>query len=245
MIRELARTLFTTGTVGGLTATIGPVVIGLSVKDEALPDPIIRLWARGILKSADVRVRVRGASNLPERAAILVCNHQSHFDALLILANVPRHVRFVAKAELFKIPLFGAALAAAGNVKVDRSGGEHDRRAMSGAVRALRNGTNILFFAEGTRSSDGVLRPFKKGAAVLALQAGVPLVPMAVAGTKDILTKGSSFVRGGRPAALCIGEPLSTGGLSVDDRDALTDSARQAVEALYSDARALVAAPYR
>jgi 1-acyl-sn-glycerol-3-phosphate acyltransferase len=237
VIRDLVRTALTGGAVTGLTTALGPVVIGLSLKDEALPDPVLRFWARGILAAASVRDEVHGLENLPGLSCVLACNHQSHFDSLVILANVPKHIRFVAKAELFKIPVFGQAMTAVGNVKVDRTGGENDRRAMSGAIEAVQGRTSILFFAEGTRSEDGVLGRFKKGAAMLALQAGVPLVPMAVAGTKDILTKGSRFVHAGKRAALCIGEAIDTGGMTPDDRDALTARARQAVELLYAEAQ--------
>jgi 1-acyl-sn-glycerol-3-phosphate acyltransferase len=237
VIRDIVRTALTGGTVTGLTTTLGPVVIGLSFKDEALPDPIIRFWARSILTAASVTDEVHGLENLPGTSCVLVCNHQSHFDSLVILANLPKHVRFVAKAELFKIPVFGQVMTAVGNVKVDRTGGEHDRRAMTDAIDAVRGRTSILFFAEGTRSEDGVLGRFKKGAAMLALQAGVPLVPMAVAGTKDILTKGSRFVHAGKRAALCIGEAIDTQGMTADDRDALTARAREAVEGLYGEAQ--------
>jgi 1-acyl-sn-glycerol-3-phosphate acyltransferase len=110
---------------------------------------------------------------------------------------------------------------------------------MTDAVQAVRERTNILFFAEGTRSPDGTLAPFKKGAAILALQAGVPIVPMAVAGTKDIMRKGAALIRGGCSTALCIGEPISVEGLAIDDREALTAKARAAVEQLYGRALSL------
>jgi 1-acyl-sn-glycerol-3-phosphate acyltransferase len=169
VIRDIFRTALTGGAVTGLTGALVPAVIGLSLKDEALPDPLIRFWARGILAAASVQDEVHGLENLPGQTCVLVCNHQSHFDSLVILVNLPKHVRFVAKAELFKIPVFGQAMTAVGNVKVDRTGGEHDRRAMAGAIEAVQSRTSVLFFAEGTRSEDGVLGPFKKGAAMLAL----------------------------------------------------------------------------
>jgi 1-acyl-sn-glycerol-3-phosphate acyltransferase len=245
LIRELARTAWVGSVVTGLTSTLCPLIVALAGKDEYAPDPVIRAWANGILLAAGVRDHLEGLEHMPQRTSVYVCNHQSHFDALLILGRLPRHIRFVAKAELFKVPVFGAAMAAAGNVKVDRAGGSHDRHAMAEAIEAVRERTNILFFAEGTRSEDGLMKAFKRGAATLALQAGVPLVPMAVAGTKDILTKGTLRVRGGQKAALCVGEAIQTEGLAIDHRDELTERVREAVVALYARAQGVVDASAR
>lgn len=239
-MNDLLRSAVTGGLVVGLTGTLAPVVSLLSVRDEELPDPLIRFWAKSILRSAGVRGVARGLERLPRGNFVLALNHQSHFDVLMVLANVPRHLRFVAKAELFRIPVFGPALKAIGNIPVARKGGGSDRESMREAAEAARERVNIVFFAEGSRSDDGRLRPFKKGAAVLAIQAGVPLVPAAVAGTGRILPKKSLRVHGGHTAALVIGEPLSTEGLTAEDRDALTERAHGAVSALLEEANALV-----
>jgi 1-acyl-sn-glycerol-3-phosphate acyltransferase len=99
---------------------------------------------------------------------------------------------------------------------------------------------DIAFFPEGTRSPDGVLKSFKKGAAVLALNAGVPIVPLAVAGTRHILPKGSLRIHSGRKAALLVGQPISVEGRSLADRDALTEASRRAVASLLQEANAIV-----
>ena len=125
-----------------------------------------------------------------------------------------------------------------GFIKVDRKGGPEDRQTLQETVKAVRERTSVLFFAEGTRSEDGQLLPFKKGAALLALQAQVPLVPVAVAGTRHILVKGSAFVHGGKRVALRVGEPLSTAGLEEGARADLTQRVRQSVEALLAEAEA-------
>jgi len=207
--------------------------------DRERPDPLIRLWARSILRAAGVEVEVRGMERLPAGHCVMVCNHQSHFDVLVMVSELKRHLRFVAKAELFKIPLFAQAMRATDNIKVDRSGGENDRQALAEAIPALRERMDIAFFPEGTRSRDGVLRPFKKGAAVLALSAGVPILPMAVAGTRHIVPKGSLRIHGGRRAALVVGEPISVEGRSLDDRAALTEASRSAVARLMDEASAI------
>ena len=113
---------------------------------------------------------------------------------------------------------------------------------MEGAVAAVRERGSILFFPEGTRSADGVLRPFKKGAAKLAIGAQVPVVPLAVAGTSSILHRGEFLVHGGRKVVLRVGEAIPTVGLTAEDRDVLTEAARESVGKLLVKAEADVAA---
>ena len=161
--------------------------------------------------------------------AFFVSNHQSHFDAPLLFANLPGHVRFVGKAELFKIPVFGFGLERAASSRWTAPAAPGDRQVLAESVSAVRERTSILFFAEGTRSDDGVLLPFKKGAAVLALDAQVPIVPVGVAGTRHILPKGSVWIRGGKPVVLRVGKPIPTEGLSMNYRAGLTERAREAV----------------
>jgi 1-acyl-sn-glycerol-3-phosphate acyltransferase len=238
---DILATALTYGTVTALTATLGPMASAVALGDPRRADPLIRLWARGILKSADVRLDVAGLEHLPpEGQFVMVVNHQSHFDAVVLFSVIERHMRFVAKAELFKIPVFGTAIRVTGNLKVDRKGGEHDREVMREAAEAVRERVSIVFFAEGTRSDDGVLRPFKKGAAALAVTAQVPLLPVALWGTKDILPKGGKSVRGGRRVALRMGPPLSPAGLTLADRDAFTTRAHAAVAKLLREAEEAV-----
>jgi 1-acyl-sn-glycerol-3-phosphate acyltransferase len=217
------------------TAVVGPAVVALAFGDELAPDPLLRLWCNNLLRAAGVRDEVHGLERLPAGNAVYVCNHQSNFDPVLIYARLGKHLRFIAKRELFKIPIFGAALRATGMIPVDRSGSERDKKAIGRAVEAVvQKRTSLLFFAEGTRDPNGELRPFKKGAAILALSAQVPLVPLAVAGTKDVMHKQSLLIHGGRPTVLWVGEPISTAGKSLQDRDALTEEAHAAVEQLLS-----------
>lgn len=240
MIRDFFHTVATGGAAFGLTAVLGPVATAVSMKDQKLSDPVARTWARGILGSAGVKVVTSGLEKLPVGTAIYVSNHQSHFDVPVIFSEVPRHIRFVAKAELYRIPILGAAMKAIGCIKVDRRGGGKDRETMAAAVNDVREKVSILFFAEGTRSDDGVLKPFKKGAFMLALQAGVPIVPMAIAGTRHILPKGGKWVHGGQRAAIVIGDPIPTAGMSIDQREGLTQQTHAAVAALLEEANRMV-----
>ncbi len=222
------------------TAVVAPLVVALSFVNETAPDPLLRLWCNNLLRASGMRIEVQGRERLPAGHAVYVCNHQSNFDPVLVYASLRKHLRFIAKRELFKIPIFGAALRATGMIPVDRTGSDRDKQAIAKAVDAVRTRVSILFFAEGTRDPEGRLRPFKKGAAVLAIQAQVPLVPLCVAGTKDVLHKQSILVHGGRPAVLVVGEPISTAGMTLQDRDRLTDQAHAVVAQLLASASAWV-----
>lgn len=237
MIRDLVHTAVTAGALVGLTSTLAPVVSVLAIPDPKNADPLMRFYAGSILRAAGVRHRVIGLENIPGANCIFVCNHQSHFDALLLFHYLPKHARFVAKAELFKIPIFGHALKATGMIRVERTGGDKDRETINDAVSAVRERVSVIFFPEGTRSEDGTLKPFKKGAALLAIQAGAPVVPIAVAGTKEILPKGSKWIHGGQRAVLMVGEAMSTTGLTLNDRDALTDRMQQEIGKLLTKAQ--------
>ena len=232
MIRDLLHTLATYAAVAS-SAVVGPIVVVVSPGQPERADPIIRLWCNAVLGGAAVRDEVHGLENLPRTTCVFACNHQSNLDAPFIFSRLPKHIRFVAKKELYRIPLFGAGVRAMGNIRVERTGGsEADHQAIAAAVAQVRTRTSVLFFAEGTRSTDGRLREFKKGAAILAIDSQVPLVPLAVAGAHAITPKGGLWVHGGRPLVLHVGKPIPTTGLTRTDRDSLTRQAHDAVAAL-------------
>ncbi|RPH72447.1 MAG: 1-acyl-sn-glycerol-3-phosphate acyltransferase [Myxococcaceae bacterium] len=231
---ELLHTVATYAAVGS-SAVVGLVVIALSPGRPERADPVIRGWCNAVLAAAGVREDVQGLENLPAGTCVLVCNHQSNFDAPFVFTRLPKHIRFVAKREIYRIPIFGAAVKAMGNIRVERTGSDADHQRIEAAVQQVRTRTSILFFAEGTRSTDGKLRPFKKGAAILATDAQVPIVPVAVAGAHEITPKGGLWVHSGRPLVLRVGKPIPTTGLTRDDRDSLTEQAHDAVAALLEE----------
>lgn len=235
-MRDWLHTVATSGAVLA-TGIYGPVAAGVSLLNEFWADPVIKSWADNILSAAGTTVHVRGLEKLPPGSCIFASNHQSNFDPVLIFASIPKHMRFVAKAELFRIPLFGSWLKRTGNIRVERNGSDKDRKRLAESVATVRERVSVMFFPEGHRSKDGQLRPFKKGAAMLAIQAQVPLVPLAVAGTLEILPPGRRKICGGRHAALVVGEPISTEGMTELHRDALTERAHDAVAALLQEAQ--------
>jgi 1-acyl-sn-glycerol-3-phosphate acyltransferase len=202
-----------------------------------------RLWSPVYLWSAGARlVVVRGGEALdPDEPFVFVANHGSYLDIPALFLALPRFdVRFVAKRELMWVPLLNFYLWRLGCPIVDR--GNHARavRTMARAGRKIREGTPVFVFAEGTRTSTGALRPFKKGAAVLALEAGVRPVPVAIHGSYPILNKVRFAVRPGT-LRVAVGDPLDVSALTLADRDALTALLRARVEERYAALEALAA----
>lgn len=239
-MRRALRTLWAGGATVGLTGMASTAVAFLSFINSRAADPVVFFWADHILRASGVRTVARGVDLLPPTNFVLAVNHQSNFDVMVLFRHIHRHMRFVAKAQLRKLPVFGFAAEKAGNIFVDRDGGSGDKSKLHDAATKVREQVSVCFFAEGTRSEDGLLKPFKKGAAIMALEAQVPLVPAAVAGTHRILEKGSAIIHA-RPAALVVGPPIPTAGLTLDARDELTQRAHDDVKRLLAEANQLVA----
>jgi 1-acyl-sn-glycerol-3-phosphate acyltransferase len=151
-------------------------------------------YAMGALRLADrlvgMRVRAEGLQNIPSGVCIFVANHASNVDALALVPAIPRRVGLLAKKEVFRIPVLSAAMRLAKFVPVDRSDREAAAVSVDIAVERLKEGLSFLVFAEGTRSPDGRLRPFKKGTFLMAIRAGVPIVPTSLIGTQNLMRKG-------------------------------------------------------
>jgi 1-acyl-sn-glycerol-3-phosphate acyltransferase len=208
-------------------------------KSDDLPcrcEEIPRRWARFILRLADVRLEVENLERIvPDRPQILVANHTSYFDVLALCHIVPGKVRYVGKQELTKIPFFGPAWMACGNISIDRQDKARAMESLALARRRLEEDRpTVILFPEGTRSPTGELRAFKKGAFVLAIQTGTEVVPAAILGTRGIMRKGSWAIHRGRTIRVRIGEPISVAGLRMEDRNELTRRAHAAVAALQS-----------
>jgi 1-acyl-sn-glycerol-3-phosphate acyltransferase len=207
-----------------------------------LVNRLYREFARVALFGCGARVRSNGDAHLDaSECYVFVSNHVSNLDPVAILLALRRHaVRFVAKQELARVPLFGAALRSTGNIIVARSDTRRDLAALDEAQRELLRQVSVLFFAEGTRSRDGELGPFKRGAAAFALRAGMSLVPVGVHGTHDILPRGV-FVRGAGKVGVSVGEPISVAGRGFEDRAALTQELFEAVARQIERARGFAA----
>jgi 1-acyl-sn-glycerol-3-phosphate acyltransferase len=218
------------------------IVLCLLVPGGGALMPLGRVWSRLVLGSARVRVRASYDARLdPRRACVYASNHQSQFDIPALVVTMPADFRMVAKRSLLYVPVFGWALWLAGFVFVNRSNRDQAIRSLKRAARRLHRGTSIVVFAEGTRSRDGGLLPFKRGGFVMAIEAGVPVVPVAIRGGRHILPKGSLRVRPGT-IEVHFGAPLETSGYDYESRDALMEEVRRAiVSALSPDEAAAIA----
>ena len=157
-----------------------------------------KLWSILLLGSAGVRLTSIFETPLEKgRGYIFMSNHQSMYDVPVLISGMPGEVRFLTKKSLFRIPIFGWALHASGFIPVDRQDRRSGRRAMDDAARLLERGVSVMIFPEQTRSPDGRILPFRRGAFLIARRAGVPIVPIGVRGTRDIRPKGSYWVRPG------------------------------------------------
>jgi len=191
-----------------------------------------RVWAPVLLLFGPVRLRVEGRERLdPSRAYFFAANHQSWVDVPALFAALPVPVLFLAKRELARIPLLGRFMEAMGMVYVDRTDRRESVRTVSQAAGRLQEGWSILSFPEGTRSRDGGIQRFKTATFAAALEAGVPVVPVALEGPARILPRGGFRARPG-VIRVKLGEPIPTAGLTRDDRAEVARQAQAAVEGL-------------
>ena len=193
------------------------VLISLFSRTGNIPHLLARLWARFTLWCARVRVEMKGEENIPRGPAVYMANHVSHFDVFAILGHLNVQFRWTAKKELYSIPLLGLAMRRAGYIMIDRSNHERALASMRVAAEKIRGGASIVIFPEGTRSCDGRLQyPFKKGGFHLAVQAGVPIVPITIVGSREVLPKHGKRVKPGT-ITMNVGRPIETAGRSVEE----------------------------
>lgn len=226
-----ARTAVIVAWVVAATLVLGLLTIALSLSASTAHGVhrVARAWARSILRVSGVRVRVREMERIePERAFIFMSNHQSNFDIPVLLGHLPVPFRWLAKAELFKIPIFGRAMRGAGYIPIDRADRPSAIESLRQAGGAARGGISVVIFPEGTRSLDGTLKPFKKGGFVMAIEAGVPIVPVALRGTFDIMPKNRLRIQP-RDVTMTIGKPIATTGFTLLTKEALMNEVRTAL----------------
>ncbi|HYG99176.1 MAG TPA: lysophospholipid acyltransferase family protein [Terriglobales bacterium] len=180
------------------------------------------------VRIAGVRVEVVGRARLDaQRSYLYMSNHTSNLDPPLLIPLIPKRTSVLVKKELFRIPVFGQAMRIGSLVPVDRSNRERAIESLRQAHSVLKSGISMTIFVEGTRSRDGRLLPFKKGPFYLAMDTGVPIVPVTIAGTYDLLPKGRIFARPGT-VRVVFHEPVDPAWFG-DDRDALVATVRNAI----------------
>lgn len=236
------RTLLATVT-GNLYLLFGTIFFSvLSILAAPIPprgnwtNRVARLWAKGLLAASWIRLEVRNAPSGGELTGnadrfVIMANHQSLFDIPALLAAIPGQSRFIAKSSLFKIPVFGWAMALGGFIPVDRKDRSTARASFASALDRLSRGASIVLFPEESRSLDGKVRPFRRGGFLMALKSGLPIVPVGIHGTLAVQSRRSFLIRP-RTVTVHFGEVVPLAGRSIRDLRGLAAEVREKVAIL-------------
>lgn len=201
---------------------VGPPLLVYTVLTKD-PDPIYWGGVKGVMffvRAVGVRVRVKGTERIPKDVCLFVANHTSSADAPAIVGAIPRRVAILLKESLFQWPIVGQAFRSAHFIPVKRSARDSAVASVEKATEAMKAGQSFLIYPEGTRSPDGRLQEFKKGAVVMAIKAGVPIVPMVCSGAHRIMEKRSLVIRPGEIVVEFL-EPLDASRYTFEERDVL------------------------
>ncbi len=240
----MIRTAFVGFFLGLWTLVFGPVMILYTLITRSAT---LMYWVgvKGVVwitRLAGLRVRVEGRENIPPGTCVFVANHTSNADAAAIVGAIPRRLGIFGRKTLFDIPIVGIAFRLANFVPVDRGNRDAARQSVDLAVKYIKGGQSFLFYPEGTRSPDGRLLPFKKGGFLMAIRAGVPIVPVACSGAHRVMAKNSLIIHAGQ-VTVRFGKAIDVTGYTSERRDELARVVHEVIAAeLPEDQRPLVAA---
>jgi 1-acyl-sn-glycerol-3-phosphate acyltransferase len=207
------------------------VVINIFSTAEKHGRRIGRSWAKLLLYISGVKIEIIGAENIVSgKPHVIMANHQSDFDILICMAGIPLDFIWTAKKELFHVPVFGKAMRASGFIEIDRQDHEKAIKSLAQAAEKLREGISVASFPEGTRSRDGRLLPFKQGMFYLAIQTGIPIVPISIIGSGKIMSKTSWQVNRGE-IIMVIDKPIDVSGDTIETRAPLMEKVRDVIAA--------------
>ena len=200
------------------TAVVCPILVATAGVSQRRAYHLSQVWARVNLFVCGARVYARRLAALdPARPYVFMSNHRSQFDILAVVAALPEfQLRWVAKKELTRVPIFGWALQHTGHIIIDRSDHAQAVASLSAAREQMRNGVSVVIFPEGTRGPPDGLLPFKKGGFMLALEAGFPIVPLAIRGSEQVLPRHSWWIGSG-DIEVVVGPPLAVTGVERDE----------------------------
>jgi 1-acyl-sn-glycerol-3-phosphate acyltransferase len=230
MLRTIWVVFFTIlVTIPFATATI---FVALFRSNSRIIDWITRTWGASIVRAAGIELRTRNLELLDRNQRyILIANHYSYFDIPVIFAAIPQPIRFMAKVSLFKIPIFGWAIGRAGFIPIDRKNRRTAVKSFDLAAARIRKGNTIVVFPEEGRSRERAMRPFQRGGFLLALKSELPIVPIAIDGTFDVMPAGRMRVKPG-VVTVTATPPIPTAGLSVRDKGELAAESRSRIQKL-------------
>lgn len=211
------------------TFVFGLVALAIAPVSHRASFQVGTAWAWLLCRVNFTRVRLVGRENARRgQAYVIMSNHQSHFDVLAFYGHWGRQFRWVMKQELRRVPVLGAATAAYGNIFIDRSNREKAIEGLKAARPLFEQGISVMIFPEGTRSTDGRMREFKKGGFLLAIDAGLPILPVSITGTHRILPGRRMWLRPGK-VRITVHPPIETAGFAPEDRDRLMAVVRAAI----------------
>ena len=228
----MLRTLFIAAFLSLYILIVGPplLVYTLITKD---PDPIYWAGIKGVMffvRAVGVKVRVLGVERIPPGVCLFAANHTSSADAPAVVGAIPRRIAVLLKESLFKWPIVGQAFRSAHFIPVNRSAHESAVASVEKATEAMRAGQSFLIYPEGTRSPDGRLQRFKKGAVVMAIKAGVKIVPIACSGAQKVMEKRSMVIHPGEILVEFL-EPIDASQYTLEERETLNEKIRAALAA--------------
>ncbi len=218
----------------GFTAIFGSfsLLASLFETDGKWQHRIAQRWARVLVRAGGARLNIIHPERLQPQLAVYACNHLSYMDTPVLFGSLPFQFRIVARHDLWKLPFIGWHLRRSGQVPVNVDNPRASIASLSSAVRTLKAGMPLVIFPEGGRSRDGHLAPFLNGPAFMAIRAQVPIVPMALIGTHELLPIHAGELHP-VPVTLAVGEPIPTTGLSMKEVDSLTQQLMDAIANLY------------
>jgi 1-acyl-sn-glycerol-3-phosphate acyltransferase len=228
----MIRTLFTfVFAAVGVVTIMPPLIVWTMISgDVQLMYDVFIGAVRVALRIAGIQVRAEGVENIPAGTCVFASNHCSNLDPVAMVPKIPQRVSLLAKTDVFKIPILSKAFRQGGVIPVDRKNREAAAESVDEAVESLKRGLSFVIFTEGTRSRDGRLQPFKRGAFVMAIRAGVPVVPVSLAGTQKLLRKGDWKLYPGE-VTVKFGLPLDASQYAMEDRQRLLEETYEAVAA--------------
>lgn len=232
-VTQILRLIFGAVTITIVTLVFAPPLILISLfTSSGRPGYIIaRIWCWTASRSLGISSSVQGAERAdPKTSYIITPNHQSNLEIMSLVLTLPTPYRWVIKKELLKIPMFGWALGRTGAVSIDRSDKAKAVQTLKEGASKLSDGWSLLIYPEGTRTSDGFLQPFKKGAFMLAVNTGTPILPVTVNGGFKLWPKKSFKLKSGR-ISITVCDPIPTKGLTEDDVPELMEKTRAAIQA--------------
>ena len=206
------------------------IAVGLFDKEKYYTGKLIKMWARWVIWSTGIQYEIDGLDNLNlDKQYIFMSNHESALDIVLGLAAIPFNIVFLAKKELFRVPIFGWAMNSAGMIKIDRQNPEIAKRSVAGAVETLKHSSfSTLIYPEGTRSNGKELLPFKKGGFILAIRTQLPVVPITILGAGNVLPKGTLAIKKSH-IKIIIDVPLETQGMELKNKEILVQDCRNII----------------